>query len=265
MRSQRPRFNIVSCLAIGVLLHCDGCDENKGKTAAKPNAATTSSQRPKASAAPTTTTPPAPTTMPEVTLDTAHVQLAMEDLSLTVPSFPAALKTLVDKYPVSRPDHVVLNIARNSKIADASLVVYTLFDAGAKKVEVHTNPRGTFPGKLVLTSDKAVGETVPPCTFAGTVRENFSVSFWPIKGATAKTYKKGMAGPDFTAMHEVFKKDVETCSSTVFYFSADSTVEWGHAFDLGTSLVAQNPPYKITNYVLLRESPVAGKPVKTTP
>jgi hypothetical protein len=71
-----------------------------------------------------------------------------------------------------------------------------------------------------------------------------------------------MAGPDLTAMHEVMFKESSSCNSLFFFFSADDSVEWGHAFDLGTSTLGHDPPYKMTSFVLLREIPVAGKPIK---
>jgi len=71
-----------------------------------------------------------------------------------------------------------------------------------------------------------------------------------------------MAGPDLTAMHEVMFKDATSCNSQFFFFSADDTIEWGHAFDLGTSTTGHDPAYKMSSFVLLREIPVAGKQVK---
>lgn len=203
--------------------------------------------------------------MPEVTLDTRHVQAGLDDVQLGVPSFQTALQNMVAKYPVSKPDQVVLNIARTSKLPDATNLVYVLFDAGAKAIEVRTTPRGIFPGKLLLTSDKAVSGKAPPCTYAGMVLKDLAVTYWHIRGGLGKRYSKGMAGPDLTNMHESLQKEIDTCNSTVFLFSAEDVVEWGHAFDLATSLVAHEPHYKITNYVLLREIPTAGKAVKITP
>jgi hypothetical protein len=95
------------------------------------------------------------------------------------------------------------------------------------------------------------------------VLKDLAPTFWHIKGGTAKKYPKGMAGPDFTAMHEIWSKEIGSCSSTIFYFSADEGVEWGHAFDIATSVVAAK--YNIDTYVLLREIPTAGKPVKIGP
>jgi hypothetical protein len=232
------------------------CDEPK-KTETKSPAASA----PAATSA--ATAPSAPATMPEVTLDPSHVQLGMDDLLLSVPSFPNALKNLIAKYPVAKPDKVVMNVARQNKIPDVSMVVYTLFDAGAKAIEVRTKPRGTFPGQLLLTADTPYANKAQPCTYAGMVLKDLAPTFWRIKGGMAKKYPKGMAGPDFTAFHEVFSKEVNSCSSTIFYFSADEGVEWGHAFDLGTSMVAAK--YNIDTYILLREIPTAGKPVKVGP
>lgn len=242
--------------AAASLLLAAACDEPKktepaGKDAAAPT--TTASA----------TAAPAPASMPEVTLDPSHVQMGMDDLLLNVPSFPNALKNMIAKYPVSKPDKVVMNVARQNKVQDATAIVYALFDAGAKTIEVRTKPRGTFQGQIVLTPDTAYAKKAQPCTYAGMVLKDLAPTFWHIKGGTAKKYPKGMAGPDFTAMHEVWSKEIGSCSSTIFYFSADEGVEWGHAFDIATSVVAAK--YNIDTYVLLREIPTAGKPVKIGP
>jgi biopolymer transport protein ExbD len=248
-------------LVLGVAMAAVSCDD-KPAAPAKPAPTQPSAS---ASAAMAPAKPPEPASMPEVTLDASHVQVGMDDLALTVPQFQKVFKDLLVKYPVSKPATVVLNAARQVKVPEATTVVYALVDAGAKTIEVRTKPRGTFPGKLVLTPDKTIGKQAPPCTYAAMILKDFGATFWPIKGGTAKRYTKGMAGPDLTVMHEVFAKDVEKCTSTVFYFTADESLEWGHAFDLGTSVSGHDPAYKITTFVLLREAPTAGHPVKVAP
>ncbi len=240
--------------AIGIALlaaAATACDEEKKPDA--PDAVATT--------APAVPTIPPPVRMPEVTLTATSVQAGIDDLQIAVPSFDAALKRLIEKYPVSTPEVVVLNADRKVSTPLAIKIAYALFDAGAKAIEVRTKPRGSFPGALKIQSDKQAGK-VPPCAFAATIQENFGVAFWPVRGGQGKRYSKGMAGPDLSAMHEVFAKDEASCTSTVFFFSADATVEWGHAYDLATSVVAHEPHYKIQTIVLLHDEPAAGKPVK---
>jgi hypothetical protein len=238
-------------LAAGLLPACD--DEKKSAT---PDAGVAV-----ASSAPAQPPPPATPRMPEVTLTERSVQVGIDELQLQIPSFDTAFREMLKKYPVDTPDLVVFNVDRKVPTPLATKLTYVLFDAGAKSIEVRTRPRGSFPDRLRLTSDKQVGKVLP-CTFAGTITENLGVAFWPIQGGTAKRYTKGMAGPDLSAMHEVFQKEEAGCGSTVFFFSADDTVEWGHAYDLATSVIAHEPKYKIDKVVLLRSAPAAGKPVK---
>ena len=229
------------------------CDDDKKPAAPDAAAAAVTTSAP--------TPPPAPVRMPEVTLSPKTFQIGIDELQLQIPSFDTALEQLIKKYPINEPDFVVFNVDRKVPTPLATKITYALFDAGAKSIEVHTKPRGEFPATLRLTSDKHLGKLLP-CTFVGTITENLGVAFWSIQGGTAKRYTKGMAGPDLSAMHEVFQKEEPSCASTVFFFSAEDSIEWGHAYDLATSIVAHEPKYKMDKLVLLREAPVAGKPVK---
>ena len=92
----------------------------------------------------------------------------------------------------------------------------------AKSIEVRTKPRGSFPDRLVLLSEKVVGDDLPGCTYVGMVLDNLGATFWKKQGGTAKRYTKGMAGPDFSAMHEVISKEAKSCTSKVFLFSSSA-------------------------------------------
>jgi len=243
----------LALLSVGALAACED-DKKPGAVDAAAAPATASS----AAAQPTT---PAPARMPEVTLGEKSFQIGIDELQLKMPSFDTALGELLKKYPIAMPDVVVFNIERKVSTPLATKLTYALFDAGAKSIEVRTKPRGSFPDRLKITSDKQVGKP-PGCTFAGTITENLGVAFWSIQGGTAKRYTKGMAGPDFSAMHEVFQREEAGCASTVFVFSSDDAIEWGHAYDLACSVLAHDPKYKIDKVVLLRASPAAGKPIK---
>jgi hypothetical protein len=212
-----------------------------------------------------TAKPPAPPRMPEVTLHTKAVQMGMDELVLTAPSFDVSLINLLKKYPVAEPDIITFNIDRKVKTPLATKVFYALIDAGAKSIEVRTKPRGSFPDKLVITPQTKLGGDVPACTLVGTIMANLGATFWRVRGGTAKRYTKGMAGPDLSAMHEVMFKEGQTCNSTLFLFSAEDDVDWGHAFDIATSVKAHDPPYPIDKFVLLREDPVPGKPIPIKP
>ena len=240
---------IAVILALGLF----ACDEEKRET---PTPAST------ASAAPTATVE-APKRMPEVTLHSAAVTVGLDELRLNMPSFDQAFQSVLKKYTVGEPDRVILTIDRKVKTPVATKVFYALVDAGAKSVEVRTSPRGTFPEKLLLLSEKSVGDEIPSCTYVGMVLSNLGAAFWRKQGGTAKKYTKGMAGPDFSAMHTVMHKESKLCNSQVFLFSAAADVDWGHCFDIAGSVASAEPPYEyISKFVLLRTDPVPGKPVK---
>ncbi len=239
------------------LLAALSCDEPK-KTAP----VVTQTAAPSGAETPTVSAPPAPPRMPEVTIDTSHVQIGFDELKLGVPSYQDLLKAMIAKVPVAQPERVVLNAARTNKLPDVTNLVYALFDSGARGIEVRTTPRGSFPGKIVITPEKAIGAKAQPCSYTGMVLKDLGVTFWHLKGGLAKRYSKGMAGPDFTMMHDSLSKEIDNCSSTVFFFSGEDTGEWGHVFDLATSVSSHEPKYRTDTFVLLREIPVPGKPVK---
>lgn len=238
-------------LAIGAAA-CD--DEKKPAGEAKPS--TTAS-------ATATATAEEPKRMPEVSLLESGVNIGLDQLALTTPSFDANLKGLLKKYPVQQPDTVIFNVTRKVKTPVAVKVFYALVDAGAKQIEVRTKPRGTFPDKLVISSEKAVDGDLPGCTYVGMILDDLGATFWKKQGGLAKRYTKGMAGPDLSALNEVMHDEAKLCNSKVFLFSGEDDVDWGHTYDIATSIKAADPPYEnIDQYVLLRQEPVPGKPVK---
>ena len=170
--------------ALGVAA-CD--EEKKAVDVVKPAASV--------SAAPTTTVE-APKRMPEVTLHSSAVTVGIDEMALTTPSFDQAFSSMLKKFPVSEPDVLIFNVDRKVKTPVVTKVFYALVDAGAKSIEVRTKPRGSFPDRLVLLSEKVVGDDLPGCTYVGMVLDNLGATFWKKQGGTAKRYTKGMAGPE---------------------------------------------------------------------
>jgi len=251
-------FRSIHSLAFVACLTCTlfACDEEK-KSAEQPKPAQT--------AAPSATVEE-PRSMPEVTLHPKAVNIGIEELPLTAPSFDVVFQNLLKKFPVQQPDTVIFNVDRTIKTPVVTRIFYALVDAGAKQIEVRTKPRGTFPDKLIISSEKLVGDDIPGCTYVTMVLDNLGATFWRKQGGMAKRYTKGMAGPDFSAMHEVMHREAKSCNSRVLLFSASKNIDWGHAFDTAGSVKAADPPYEnISIFVLLREEPVPGKPVKLSP
>lgn len=230
------------------------CDEEKKPAPAAPAAPPTTTQQPAAET---------PRTMPQVSVFLTGVSLGIDQMPFSTPSFDVSFRNMLKRYPVSEPDKVVVTIDRKVKTPVASKIFYMLIDAGAKRIEVHTKPRGTFPDTLVIGSERDISDDIPGCTYIGMVLSDLGAAFWKKQGGLAKRYTKGMAGPDFSAMHEVMHKEAKTCNSKVFLFSAAADIDWGHAFDTAGSVKAADPAYEnISELVLLRNEPVPGKPVK---
>ncbi|MCU0691095.1 MAG: hypothetical protein MUF54_06825 [Polyangiaceae bacterium] len=257
------RNTSVWAVVIGVLgTAAAACDEQKPKAAAVGAAAAAA-----ASAAAPAVSRAAPeerrVAMLEVVLRPKSVHVGLDELKFEMASFDAALKALLSKVPVSTPDHVVLDIERKVSTANATKIFYALDDAGAKAIEVRTSPRGKLPEKMMIRTEKATEGSVPECTAVAMVLDDLGVTFWRVRGGLAKRYSKGMAGPDLSVLHEVMHKEVSPCESTVLLFSSEPSVDWGHAYDLAASVIANDPKYdKIDKVVLLRKAPVPGKPVK---
>lgn len=204
-----------------------------------------------------------PRSMPQVMLHPDEVLIGFDSLSLKVPAFASAFKNLVAKYPVGEPSQVVCNIDRKVKSVDATRIIYALYANGARSVEVRTPPRGTFADKLVVTT-QGKAKDAPACTFTTMILKDLGATFWKRSGGLAKRYTKGMAGPDLSAMHEGMGKEAKTCKSTALFFSADEQVEWGHAFDIATSVQAQSS-YGIDTFALLEQPPTPGRPLRLDP
>ena len=258
-RSCRGVGRWACCVALGAIVVAPivtGCDEPK-KPDQKP---TVEAPPPSATATVSADKPP---TMPHVSLSTTSVSIGIDSMPLTTPMFDVSFGNMLKRYPVSQPDVVVFNIDRMVKVPLVTKIFYALTDAGAKRFEVHTKPRGTFPDQLVIDTENSVGADVRGCTYVSMVLNDLGAVFWRKQGGRAKRYTKGMAGPDFSAMHVVMHKEAATCDSSVFLFSGGDSLDWGHAFDTAGSVKAADPAYEhINKLVLLRREPVPGKPVK---
>jgi hypothetical protein len=82
-----------------------------------------------------------------------------------------------------------------------------------------------------------------------------------MRGGTALKYTKGLAGPDVSAALVGLTEQMKPCNSSHWGLTGEENVNWGFVFDLGTAVANELPPLRATNAVLLREPPVAGRPV----
>ena len=117
-----------------------------------------------------------------------------------------------------------------------------------------------MPKEITVTPESRVSAP-PGCSVTATVLKDLSTALWPVKGAMAKRQRKGLAGPDLSHTGEELTKQIAACDSTMAFFSSDDEISWELAFNLAGTVVKADEKKKIDTLVLLREEPVAGRPV----
>ena len=93
------------------------------------------------------------------------------------------------------------------------------------------------------------------------VLKDFSTASWTVRGGMAKKQRKGLAGPDLTRTGEQIEKDIAGCDATTALFSGEDAVGWEFTFNLAGTILLADKKKKLSSLVLLREEPVAGRPV----
>jgi hypothetical protein len=249
-------------LAIALLLVA-GCDDPPKKNAASTATATPGSPGTAASPSPSSA-PPGPASAsspstPDLLVDGTGPFLAGTRIDLGQSGAQEKLTTVIKSLPIDGKQ-VVLSVEKTAKIPHVSTVVAALGAAGAPKIVVKTAGRNDLPKELTLTPESRVSSP-PGCSVVTMVTKDRSTAVWPMKGGTGKRHRKGFAGPDLSHTAETLKKELEQCSSTVAFFSSDESVPWELAYNLAGTLVVSDEKKKIDTIVLLREAPVAGRPV----
>lgn len=224
---------------------------------------TVPSAEPTATAA--TTTRPAttkPKEMPSVTVDDMGPYINGQRPSLKDPGGAEKLKKIVSELPIDGKE-VTLIILKKAKFTDVRAVVRELGAAGAPTVRVKTaDGRKDLPGELVITPQHKLDGKPIACTLAAMVGKDLATAIWPIAGGIGKKHVKGFAGPDLTNTGESLKKDLPKCESPTVFLSADESLDWELAHNLGGTVINNDEKKKVQNLVLLDETPVPGRPVK---
>lgn len=261
------RAGLALCLSL-VSLSVAGCDDRdraaKGGGGAppektgveKPPAAPTGSADDAAKKA-----TPAPTDkLPDITVDNLGVYLGGERVDLKAQDGAKKLKEVVAKHRFDAKSPVVVAL-RAARAPDVSATVNALGDAGASEVLVKTQDRARKDEQLRVVPEARAGK-LADCTVTLAMLKDRTTASWPVRGATATKYPKGMAGPDLSLTLEGVTKMVNACPSTSMVFAGDDSVDWGLTFDMITRVSTASPALKITSYVLPRAAPVAGHAVK---
>ena len=252
MRSSRAAAGVAALLSAAALVACD--------EPAKPAGA---SSQPSASAsaapAPTVADAPKPKKMPDLLVGVEGAFLGGTRLDLGAQSGREKLAAVVKALPIDGKP-VTLTVEKKAKTSHVAAVVTELGNAGAPKVTIKTDGRDDLPKEVAVTPESRVASP-PACSIVATVRKELSTAVWPVKGGTAKNQRKGFAGPDLTLTGEVIGKELERCDSTMAFFSGDDAVPWETAFNIAGSIVRADAKKRIDTLVLLRDEPVAGRPV----
>jgi hypothetical protein len=197
--------------------------------------------------------------MPELLVDSAGPYLAGTRINLAEPTGPERLVKVIKELPIDGKP-VTLLVEKKAKISSVATVVGALGDAGAPKVTIKTDGRNDLPKEIVVTPQERVSAP-PGCAITTMVLKDLSTAVWPVKGGLGKRQRKGLAGPDLSHTAEQLTKDIASCDATVAFFSSDDAVPWESAFNLAGTVLTADEKKKIDTLVLLREEPVAGRPV----
>lgn len=254
------KHGLSALMALCLLAATQGCDDKKPE----PGAAGGGAQKPPAEEPKKEPEPPKPPPdkIPDMTVDGQGVYMGGEraNLQQLKEEGPKKLKQIVSKFQLSGKSVTVVAM-RNGRTPDVALLVSMLGEAGVNDVTLKTLDRDKKESTIKVVPEQKAGK-LDGCTVAVMMTKDKQTSSWPIRGAMATKYPRGMAGPDMTQTLEGVGKAVKSCSSTALVFSGDDTIDWGLTFDVGLMVANAQPPLKITTFVLPKEAPVPGRAVK---
>jgi biopolymer transport protein ExbD len=251
--SRSPLF-LSWVMAAALLAACDDAPKNAAgaSSSAAASAAAASAEPPKTAYA-------KPTTMPELLVDPDGPYLNGQRVNLADAAGPEKLTKIVKDLPINGKP-VTLQVDKKAKVSAVAAVVAALGDAGAPKVTLKTDGRNDLPKTIDVTPESRVSSPAA-CSIVASVLKDLSTAVWPYKGGTAKKQRKGLAGPDLSHTGEQLEKDLGGCDATTAFFSGDDTVGWESAFNLAGTVLVSDKKKRLDTMVLLREEPVAGRPV----
>jgi biopolymer transport protein ExbD len=252
-RAAAARLPALSILACALALAA--CDDPPKAGGTSGGAATPSSAAP----TPTPAALPKPKTMPEIIVDSDGAYIGGGRVNLAEASGAEKLAKAVKELPIEGKA-VTVQAEKKAKTSYVAAVVAALGEAGAPRVILKTEGRGDLPKEITVTPESRVSAP-PGCSVTATVLKDLSTALWPVKGAIAKKQRKGLAGPDLSHTGEELTKQIAACDSTMAFFSSDDEISWELAFNLAGTVVKADEKKKIDTLVLLREEPVAGRPV----
>jgi biopolymer transport protein ExbD len=206
--------------------------------------------------------PPKAKGPPELEVDAISPKVGFTRVLLDKPTERAKLTAEVEKLKDQYQGRdVTIKVDRNAQPAWVIALVEDVAAAGAGAITIQTQTRADLPASVVVTPQGKAPEA-PPCSVVATVLADRGTAVWKLSGGVASKRTKGFAGPDLTMTSDTMERIGKACknSSTIFV-SGGEGVEWGHVYDLaGAAKKIESPRFETV--VLLREAPVAGRPVK---
>ncbi|HVY44570.1 MAG TPA: biopolymer transporter ExbD, partial [Minicystis sp.] len=234
---------------------CDDAPKPGAPGASAAPAATTAAH----TAATAATPAPAPAANPELLVDAEGPYLAGTRVDLAAAGGKEKLTRIIGSLP-KKAEPQTLIVDKKAKVPVVATVVAELGAAGTPRVVIKTNGRGDLPKEVTFTPEGRVSSP-PGCSVTAMVLKDLSTAVWPIKGGTGKRQRKGFAGPDLSHTSEALTKDLGACDSKVAFVSADDNVPWEDAFNLAGTVLKSDEKKHLDTLVLLKEAPVAGRPV----
>ncbi|HRI63485.1 MAG TPA: biopolymer transporter ExbD [Polyangium sp.] len=236
-----------------------GCGESK--SSGGPTAA--ASTAPSAAAAKEPAPPPKPKGVPALIVDSLGPYLGITRIDVKAENWREKMAAVIKDFPIKPEEPVTVVAEKRAATPYVAALVDELGKAGATKIILKTDGRDDVPKQLdVVPANKVTSP--PPCSVTVSVLKDLSTAVWPIKGATAKKQRKGLAGPDLSNTAETIKRDLAGCDSSYAFFSSDDAIGWEMAYNLAGTLKVvdeKSDKKRIETLVLLPEAPVAGRAV----
>lgn len=262
--AMRVRFFARSLVVLSLLAGA-ACDDKPQAEPAKAAAAKPEEPEPEAPK------PKRPAGPPELAIDTISPKVGFtrvlpEPDKSKVTETDEKLQAKLDEEIAKHRSHyegqtVKLEADRKAPAAWVAAMVASLAKVGVGAITVPSDTRADLPKELTLTPQSKALDAAP-CSVVTTVLADRGTAVWKLSGGVAMKRTKGFAGPDLTMTSETIERLGKACkTSSTIYVGGAPGLEWGLVYDLAAAAKSIASP-KFERIVLLREAPVAGRPVK---
>lgn len=212
--------------------------------------------------APKLTAAPKPQGPPELAVDTISAKVGYNRVLLDKPE---GRQKLVEELTANKQHfagrEVQINADRKTQTPWVIALVDELANIGATSITINTETRKDLAGTVQFSAQsKASGAA--PCSVVAMVLADRGTAVWKLSGGVASKRTKGFAGPDLTMTSETIERFGKACkNSSTAFVSGSEGIEWGLVYDLSAAIRKLQEP-RFDTIALLREIPVAGRPVK---